>query len=396
MFSQVPQVPQESSVIFLLTIPFFIWVMLSFLGFRQLLVGDFFGIFLLFLVLSFYTFILISSSAFSFVLFLEACTFLIILLIFWLSKDSDKVFSAHIIIFFNIIGSIPFFFFFFLRSRNLFSSLSLQDLVRRRVIHLGALTLLLLRKLPIFFMHFWLTKAHVSASGACSMVLAGLTLKLGGFGILKYCFSWHPLYVSIGSFLFSIAALGTLMFRFLIVRFFDFKYFVARSSVVHISLIFPLYSIGSSVGSFSCVRIMVGHGLISSFMFLLVTLIYESGQNRTFDFGGSLGRVSKSLSFCLAFWFFANMGVPPLVSFLREVFSVYAVFCFSWNVLFFFFCCILLSCLFLMFCLTKIFFCKKNRAYGLETINSLTGSLTFFLPCLIFLPLFLNCSFSLF
>lgn len=301
MFLMVPQVSQENFVIFLLTIPFFIWVMLSLMGFTQFLAGDFFGILFLFLVLSFYVFILISPSAFFFVLFLEACTFLIILLIFWLSKDRDKAASAHIIIFFNIIGSIPFFFFFFSRSRDLSSSTAFWDLVRRRGVYLGVLTLLLLRKLPIFFMHFWLTKAHVSASGACSIVLAGLTLKLGGFGILKYCFSWHSLYACIGSFLFSMAALGTLIFRFLIVRFFDLKYFVASSSVVHISLIFPLYSIGSLVGSFSCVRIIVGHGLISSFMFLLVTLIYESRHNRTFDFGGSLARVSKRLCFCLAF-----------------------------------------------------------------------------------------------
>lgn len=368
--------------IFILSIPVFSIVLISFIKF------EFFNYFekkrkiLISLILLTFSLSMISNNRYIFLFFLEFCSFLIIFLILDLSKDYDKFTSIIFIITFNMIGSLPFFFVYFCSEEaSLYSFFNLICSSRVRLIYFFFVSLILARKLPIFFFHFWLTKAHVRASGVCSIILAGLILKLGRFGMYKfYPFLWEvgkPL----NSIIIRFTLLSVLNFRILIIRFFDLKYFVACSSVVHIALSFPLILRGSVNGIESRIIMIVGHGLISFFLFFLVSIIYEFSHNRSFDFSKSLESLSKFFCFLFYLFFFLNIGVPPFLNFFRELLTFLFILKDSFYSIIIFFVRILISCLYLMFCLTKESFRKVEKFIRLENFSYILVIFFFYFFC---------------
>lgn len=387
-FVESPFGEYDSDGLFLVTIPIFSWVIIKILRFYNILEGELLQDLIFFSVFVRFFLIIICNSVFLFIFFLEICSFLMIFLILNLSKDSDKVSSAFFITFFNILGSMPFFIFFFLLYPRWSEGSALSEALSDRGLLFFCLRTVLASKLPIFIMHFWLTKAHVRASGVCSIILAGLTLKLGGFGFLKFSFFSHPLFLGFSVEGFIFCCIGILVFSMLIVRFFDLKYFVASSSVVHMGLIMPLYLIGMEGGAISSLLIIVGHGLISSLMFMLVSLIYENSLNRSFDYSKSLESFSKIFSFSFYFFFFMNIGVPPFLNFISELFSFFTLLSISLPLLVVFSRSLLISCLYLIYCLTKFCFSKFRKFYSFDCCHLLSCRLLFFIPCYLFLLVF--------
>lgn len=258
-----------------------------------------------FLILGTFIIALLSKNTFSFLFFLEFCSFFIIFFVADSSKDWDKFTSIIFIVIFNIFGSVPFFY--------IFCSDLKEGLIMARTVPLAAniswmifffSLLLLVRKLPIFFLHFWLTKAHVRASGVCSIILAAVMLKLGRFGLIKLSLVNWQISLKFMNYLTSLRILGVLYFRILIIRFFDLKYFVACSSVAHIALSLPMVIGGRTLGLIARIMIAVGHGLVSFFLFFLVSLIYEFSHNRSFDFFKSLESFRKFFYFLFRIFFF--------------------------------------------------------------------------------------------
>ena len=263
-----------------------------------------------------------SSSTFIFLVSLERCVILIIFLIFNLSKDKDKLSSTFFIFFINIVGSIPFIFFCSVLEGSFGGKeISLGGL--ERVAVYGSMLFILLSKVPIFLLHFWLTKAHVRASGTGSIVLARLMLKIGTVGLYKFCQIF--LFFSKGiffSFICCFSVARCLFIGMAMYRFFDLKYIVACSSIVHMALIIPGCLFPQSLGVVGSILIMVGHGLISCFIFYTVRLVYERRMNRSSDEGKRMERASSLFGLILFFSFLINLGFPPFVRFLREFFFV--------------------------------------------------------------------------
>lgn len=149
----------------------------------------FFYFFSFFIVVFFFLLTILSYSPLNFLLFMEISVLPMFFLMLNYSKDQDKIFSAILIIFFNVFSSAPFIYF------SLFFSLSYFCCFRQldfSLIHFDidflffCCCLILLMKLPLFLFHFWLTKAHVRAFGCCSMILASIMLKIGSFGFVKF------------------------------------------------------------------------------------------------------------------------------------------------------------------------------------------------------------------
>lgn len=337
------------------------------------------------------------SDCLRFLIFLEITIFPMALLIFFFSKDLDKVSSIMFIMFINILGSLPFIAFVWFYTSNfrlLTQNMGLTLSLTKDLLIYFRFFLVLICKLPFFILHFWLTKAHVRASGSCSMLLASLMLKLGSFGLLKFSNIFFVSWKNFFPLIFSLSLIGPILFSLVMVRFFDMKFLIACSSVLHMSLIFPFISMGRLVGKISSVFIITGHGLVSYFLFFIVTLFYEGSFNRSFDFNKSVESLNKSVCLFTFIFIFFNLGLPPFINFLRELYfcSVFILYSMLRLVIFSIF--IVCSIIFTIMLITKIVFGKKVIFFFIE-YNIFFNFTSFIYSTCVILLIFLRCFFSL-
>jgi len=184
-------------------------------------------------------------------------------------------------------------------------------------------------KVPVWPFHTWLPDAHVEAPTAVSVILAGVLLKMGTYGMLRV--SWPMFPSALHSLSFWIAVLGAIgiIYGALVsMAQKDLKKLVAYSSVSHMGYCMLALGAYSSAQAISgCMFQMVSHGLLTGAMFLLVGVLYDRAHTREIAAFGGLGSKLPVYSALMIFFSMGSLGLPGMSGFISE----FMVFLGAWS-----------------------------------------------------------------
>jgi len=185
-------------------------------------------------------------------------------------------------------------------------------------------------KIPAFPFHTWLPDAHVEAPTAISVILAGVLLKMGTYGILRINYGILPaatlapveLLGGLSLAVVLLAALGTwniIYGALCAMAQTDLKKLVAYSSISHMGYVMLGMAVFTPQGINGAVLQMFNHGTITAMLFLLVGVVYDRAHHRNIDGFGGLASIVPLYTGVTGFAFFAAMGLPGLSAFISEV-----------------------------------------------------------------------------
>jgi len=185
----------------------------------------------------------------------------------------------------------------------------------------GAFAFAFAVKVPMFPFHTWLPDAHVEAPTAGSVILAGIMLKMGTFGFLRFALPLFPgaaMHPTIRTLMLVLAVIGIIYGALVAMVQPDFKKLVAYSSVSHLGFvmlgIFAL-TVQSVQGA---LMIMISHGISTGALFLLIGMIYERKHSRLIESYGGIARVVPMFAAILTFVSLSSIGLPGTNGFVGE------------------------------------------------------------------------------
>lgn len=226
-------------------------------------------------------------------------------------------------------------------------------------------------KVPIFPFHTWLPDAHVEAPTAISVILAGVLLKMGTYGLLRVSYPMFPDAASYFAWPLAILALINIVYGALCAMAQqDFKKLIAYSSISHMGIVLLGMSAFNTQGMIGAVFQMFNHGTITAMLFLIVGVLYDRAHTRDLDAFGGLAVTMPKYTGIMSVGFFAALGLPGLSGFVSEAFSFLGAFqTFRWitiaSTL-----GIVLTAAYMLWTLQRVFLGQPNEKWaGLPDIN---------------------------
>ncbi len=174
-------------------------------------------------------------------------------------------------------------------------------------------------KMPVFPLHGWLPLAHVEAPSPISILLSGVLLKMGAYGLIRAVNMLPEAAHILQPLLISLALIGMIYGGLLAWRQTDLKAMIAYSSVSHMGIVLLGIASLNQMGLTGALLQMTSHGLISAALFLLIGLLYERTHTRNIqDYGGLIHNMPR-FAFFISLALFGAMGLPGTFGFISEL-----------------------------------------------------------------------------
>ena len=174
-------------------------------------------------------------------------------------------------------------------------------------------------KVPMIPVHLWLPEAHVEAPTAGSVILAGVLLKLGTYGFIRFSL---PLFSKASFFftplVYTIAAIGIIYTSFTAIRQTDFKRIIAYTSIAHMNLVIIGIFSFNTIGIEGAILQSLSHGFVASALFLVIGVVYDRYRTRIIQYYGGLASIMPIYIIIFLFFIIANISFPGTSSFVGE------------------------------------------------------------------------------
>lgn len=278
----------------------------------------------LFLIEFFLLLIFMSLDIFLFYFFFESILIPMFLLIGLWGSRAKKIKASYLFFFYTLIGSVPFLigimYIYLTYGITSFPLLFWIDFTFNEQIALWFMFFFsFASKVPMIPFHIWLPEAHVEAPTTGSIILAGILLKLGVYGFLRFLIPLFPLANTyLLPFVYTLAIIGIIYPALTAIRQIDLKRIIAYSSVSHMNLIILGIFSFSITGIQGAILQSLSHGLVASGLFFLIGFLYDRYHTRLVKYYSGLVQQMPIFSFFFLFFILSNIAVPGTSNFTGE------------------------------------------------------------------------------
>nr|YP_009241027.1 NADH dehydrogenase subunit 4 [Shijimiaeoides divina]AMK46126.1 NADH dehydrogenase subunit 4 [Shijimiaeoides divina] len=261
------------------------------------------------------------KNLFKFYLFFEGSLIPTLLLIIGWGYQPERIQASMYLLFYTLFMSLPLLMSIFYLNNEINTLMIYMMKFYNFNYFLLYLSMIMafLVKMPMYFVHLWLPKAHVEAPISGSMILAGVMLKLGGYGMMRIMIILQKINMKFNFIWIIISLIGGVYISMKCFCQYDIKSLIAYSSVAHMSLVISGIMTMNYWGYLGSYILMIGHGLCSSGMFCLSNINYERINSRSLFLNKGMMNFMPSMSL---WWFLlssSNMAAPPSMNLMGEM-----------------------------------------------------------------------------